>query len=88
MRQFKPNKAPGPDGLKPLVFKYLLQNALEVLTIIYKACISFGHTPKRWRETKVIFLPKPGKDTEDVPKSYRPISPSNFLLKTLERLVV
>ena len=73
MRQFKPNKAPGPDGLKPLVFKYLPQNAIETLTLIYKACITFGHPPKRWRETKVIFLPKPGKDNYDVPKAYIPV---------------
>ena len=85
--QFKPNKAAGPDNLKPLVFKYLPINALETLTIIYKACISLSHTPKVWRETKVIFLPKPGKDRYDIPKSYRPISLANFLLKALERLV-
>ena len=88
MKQFKPNKAAGPDGLKPIVFKYLPSNAIDVLTLIYKACISLGHTPKLWRETKVIFLPKPGKTSYDIPKSYRPISLSNFLLKTLERLVV
>ena len=88
MRKFKPNKAPGPDGLKPIVFKYLPQNLIATLVIIYKACISLCHTPKKWRETKVIFLPKPGKDSYDVPKAYRPISLSNFLLKTLERLVV
>ena len=87
MRQFKPDKAPGPDGLKPLIFRYLPQNAIDIITLIYKACISFGFTPKKWRETKVIFLPKPGKDSYDIPKSYRPISLSNFLLKTLERLV-
>ena len=87
LRQFKPDKAPGPDGLKPIVFRYLPQNAIDVITLIYKACISFNHTPKKWRETKVIFLPKPGKDTYDIPKSYRPISLSNFLLKALERLV-
>ena len=86
--QFKPNKAPGPDELKPLIFKYLPSNAIETLTTIYKACISLCHTPKRWRMTKVIFLPKPGKDSYDVPKAYRPISLSNFLLKALERLVV
>ena len=88
MRLFKPNKAAGPDELKPIVFKYLPDNAINTLTIIYKACIALAHTPQRWRETKVIFLPKPGKDTYDVPKSYRPISLSNFLLKVLERLVV
>ena len=88
MRQFKPNKAPGPDGLKPLVFRYLPQNAIDTMALIYKACISLGHTPKAWRETKVVFLLKPGKGSYDIPKSYRPISLSNFLLKTLERLVV
>ena len=86
--QFKPNKAPGPDGLKPIVFKYLPPNAIEILTVIFQACISLCHTPKLWRETKVIFLPKPGKTTYSIPKSYRPISLSNFLLKALERLVV
>ena len=88
MKQFKPNKAAGPDGLKPIIFKYLPENALTTLTFIYKACISLCHTPKLWRETKVIFLPKPGKTSYSIPKSYRPISLSNFLLKTLERLVV
>ena len=85
---FKPHKAAGPDGLKPIVLKYLPSNAIEALTIIYKACISFGHTPKLWRQTKVIFLPKPGKTSYDIPKAYRPISLSNYLLKALERLVV
>ena len=88
MKQFKPNKAPGPDGLKPVVLHHLPPNAIEVITLIYKACISLCHTPKVWRETKVIFLPKPGKPSYDIPKAYRPISLSNFLLKTLERLVV
>ena len=88
LRMFKPNKAAGPDGLKPLVFKYLPENAILILTLIYKACIALGHTPTLWRETKVIFLPKPGKDNYDIPKSYRPISLSNFPLKALERLVV
>ena len=87
MKQFKPYKAAGPDGLKPIVFRYLPQNAIDVMTTIYKACITLCHTPKAWRATKVIFLPKPGKATYDIPKSYRPISLSNFLLKTLERPV-
>ena len=87
MKQFKPYKAAGPDGLKPIVFRYLPQNTIDTMTIIFKACITLCHTPKMWRATKVIFLPKPGKASYDIPKSYRPISLSNFLLKTLERLV-
>ena len=43
--------------------------------------------PKAWKRTKVIFISKPGKEKYDVPKSFRPISLSNYLLKGLERLV-
>ena len=28
---------------------------------IYKACFTFGDTPKNWKEIKVVFIPKPGK---------------------------
>jgi hypothetical protein len=36
---------------------------------------------------KVVFIPKPVKATYGGPKDYRPISPTSFLLKTIERLV-
>ena len=47
MRKFKPNKAAGPDELKPMVFKYLPNNAITILTLIYKACIALHHTPEK-----------------------------------------
>ena len=84
---FEKKKSPGPDGLKPLVFEHLPEAFLEVLQIIYKASIHLGYTPKQWKRTKVIFISKPGKETYDKPKSFRPISLSNYLLKGLERLV-
>ena len=43
-------------------------------------------TPKRWRDTKVIFIPKPGKTSYRLAKSFRPISLSNYFLKGLKRL--
>ena len=84
---FEKKKSPGPDGIKPLVFDKLTDTFIEVLQIIYKSSIHLGYTPKAWKKTKVIFISKPGKDTYDKPKSFRPISLSNYLLKGLERLV-
>ena len=84
---FEKKKSPGPDGLKPLVFEHLPEEFLTTLEIIYKSSIHLGYTPKAWKRTKVIFISKPGKDTYDKPKSFRPISLSNYLLKGLERLV-
>jgi hypothetical protein len=40
-----------------------------------------------WRQVKVVFIPKPGRNTYSGPKDYRPISLTSFLLKTMERLV-
>ena len=52
-----------------------------------KLCLITGYVPKLWRQAKVIFLPKPGKKDYTEPGSWRPISLTSFLLKTLERLV-
>ena len=87
MEGFKDKKSPGPDQLKPVIFRHLPDNVLEHLSFIYKSCIIFGFTPTKWKDTKVIFIPKPGKDSYEKAKSYRPISLSNYMLKTLERLV-
>ena len=45
-------------------------------------------TPTRWREAKVIFIPKPGKAVYQIAKDFRPISLTNHMLKRLEKLVV
>ena len=87
MKKFNKKKSPGPDGIKPVVFDHLPSNFKEHLIFIYKSCIHLHYTPVLWKDTKVIFIPKPGKDDYTLPKSFRPISLSNYFLKALERLV-
>ena len=48
MAIFQSKKSPGPDGFKPVIFEYLPEKFLNHLAI-------------KWKETKVIFMPKPGK---------------------------
>ena len=84
---FKDKKTPGPDGMKPIVFKYFPINTIEQLQIIYKAVIKLHFTPTLWKDAKVIFIPKPGKTDYSTPKAFRPISLSNYLLKVLEKLL-
>ena len=84
---FEKKKSPGPDGIKPLVFEHLPEEFINALEVIYKAAIHLSYTPKQWKRTKVIFISKPGKESYEQPKSFRPISLSNYFLKGLERLV-
>ena len=39
-------KSPGPDKLKHIIFKYLPQNTLDIISFIYKACLKLHYTPK------------------------------------------
>ena len=86
MNGFQAKKSPGPDGLKPVIFPHIPKNFIKYLEFIYKGCVWFSFTPTKWKDTKLIFIPKPGKTSYNNAKSYRPISLSNYLLKTLERL--
>ena len=80
-------KAPGPDGIQPLVLKKIGPEATKRLVAIYRASYLLGHVPKEWLQSNVVFMPKQGKDDYSSPRAFRPISLSSFLLKGLERVV-
>ena len=86
LAKFKAKKSTGPDLLRPAIFPFLTPNIIEVLTVIYECCISLEYTPLVWRDAKVIFIPKLGKNSYAEPKAFRPISLTNYFLKGLERL--
>ena len=60
--------------------------ATQLTLRIYKLSILLNFTPNRWKDGKIIFIPKPGKPRYDIAKSWRPITLTNYLLKGLERL--
>ena len=61
--------------------------ALAKVTNFFKGSMMASFIPKRGRQMKVVFIPKRGKDDYSVPKAYRPITLSNFLLKVMERVI-
>ena len=60
-KEFKNHKAPGPDGLKPIVLKNLEEKTLVRLAHIYEACYKLAHIPETLQESIIAFLKKPGK---------------------------
>ena len=73
--------------MKPIIFKYFPNTTITQLQIIYKAIVKLHFTPTLWKDARVIFIPKPGKGDYSTPKSFRPISLSNYLLKVLKELL-
>ena len=84
---FAPYKSPGKDS----IFLALLQEGREVVipypVRIFRACVATGYVPAMWQQVKVVFIPKPHRNSYSRPRDYRPISLTLFLLKTMERLV-
>ncbi len=60
---------------------------MEAICLLYRLSVATGKIPKGWREMRVVFIPKGGKLDYLVAKAYRPITLSNFLLKSVERII-
>ena len=80
-------KSAGPDGFKPIVMKNFGHRALGCITNIFQAIYSTGYIPIEFRKSKVVFIPKPLKDDYGEAGSFRPISLTQFLFKTMERVI-
>ena len=78
--------AEGPDKIHYQLLKHLPPESLSLLLDIYNYIWRTGDFPQCWSEAIVIPIPKPGKDHSD-PNSYRPISLTSCVCKTLERMI-
>ena len=88
IKNTKSHKACGPDTIKPIVLRNLPAEALSILQNIYECCMTAGYTPLTWRKANVIMIPKPNKADYQRAGSFRPITLSNHLFKTMEKLVL
>ncbi|VEN59224.1 unnamed protein product [Callosobruchus maculatus] len=86
--------ATGPDA-DQAVHKMDYQMAEDVkgldvilpwVRVIFRASLVLVHVPAIWREARIVFIPKPGKKDYTAAKSFKPISLTSFLMKTLERM--
>ena len=80
-------KSAGPDGIKPIVMKHFGPRALGCITNIYQAIYSTGYIPTEFRKSRVVFIPKPQKDDYGEAGSFRPISLTQYLFKTMECVI-
>ena len=87
LASFKPNKCPGPDGLRAEYISKFDHKTIDRISHIFKASVTISRTPTPWRLSSVIFLPK-GNTRSGLPEAFRPISMTSFLFKTLEKLIL
>ena len=83
----KNNKAAGIDDILVEQLKNLGPKAHKWLHTMLNTCFIENKIPKIWRQSKIIAILKPGKDSV-IPKNYRPISLLCHTYKLYKRLTL
>ena len=86
LRQTKPRSAAGPDGVAPRFLLNLGPAAKTYLLECLNESWASGWCPQQWRVATIIPLPKAGKAPSRL-DSFRPISLTSCVVKTLERMI-
>ena len=86
LRKLKTRKSPGPDGITNEMLKHLGSTATLKLLEVFNHSWETGDLAQVWREAIMIPVLKKGKDKKKA-ASYRPISLTSCVIKTLERMV-
>ena len=80
-----PDKAPGTDGIKPIVLKELREELAPIIQLLFQKSIFTGKIPTDW--TKANVSPVFKKGSKSGPANYRPISLTCILCKVMEHII-
>ena len=86
IRQLKKKKSPGPDNITNEMLQHLGNTALNKLLAIFNLSWKEGQVPQCWKEASMIPVLKKGKNKSKA-VSYRPISLTSCVCKTMERII-
>jgi len=79
------DKAPGPDGLHPLLLRSCAVAIAEPLSLIYDRSFAAGLVPSDWKIADIGPIFKKG--AKDDPTNYRPVSLTSVPCKVMESLI-
>jgi hypothetical protein len=80
------NSAPGLDGIKFIMFKFLPEEAKRYLFEIFNEIMSTGMIPESWLRTKFVPIVKPRKNPELSDSNRPPISLLSCARKLLKNM--
>ncbi len=86
MQQMRSNGAPGLDDIPPSFRKALGTRAKSKLLEIFNCSFATMTSTCIWKRAVILPLKKAGKQPEAI-ASYRPVSPTSCVAKTMKRMI-
>jgi hypothetical protein len=87
VKSLKLRKACAFDGIPNECLRHVPRRLLVHLTHLLNHCLRLSHSPKPWKEAKIITLSKPGKDPK-FSQNLRPISLLSTTGKVFEKVIL
>lgn len=87
IKSSKNRKAPGFDNVTNIMLKRLPRKGFVFLSKLFTSLLRQSYFPKIWKKSKLIAIPKPGKDPT-ISSSYRPISLLSAISKIFEKILL
>ena len=85
LRNVKPSKAPGPDGISGHVLKNCASALSFPLSLLFNKSFVNGQLPADWKTAHVVPIHKKGR--KDDVENYRPISLTSLVMKIFEKCI-
>ena len=85
LSNLKPDKAPGPDGIRPIILKELREEIAPIIQLLLKKSLSTGKILSVWTKANVSPVFKKGNKND--PANYRSISLTCILCKVMEHII-
>ena len=85
LSNLRPDKAAGPDEIRPIVLKELRSEIAPIIQLIFERSLATGEVPSDWTKANVSPIFKKGDKSD--PANYRPISLTCVLCKVMEHII-
>lgn len=87
IENLNPKKACGYDDINNRLLKNMPTRGIDLITLIFNACLKLAYFPVSWKIGKVVAIGKPGKDSK-LASSYRPITLLPVIGKIFEKTIL
>ena len=85
LSNLRPDKAAGPDEIRPIVLKELRLEIAPIIQLIFERSLATGELPSDWTKANVSPIFKKGDKSD--PANYRPISLTCILCKVMAHII-
>lgn len=85
IKRLSNRKTPGPDQMPNKLIKMIFKEHETYLIDLFNMLLKNAYLPKSWKESRMIFFPKPNKKNNE-PSDFRPICLLNGFMKIAEVL--